>query len=1007
MYRRNKLSGIISQIINRKYILAAGVFPLSLLAISHIASASAPPQASSPEAWRTPEFAMQWGLASIGAEYAYARGYTGRDITIGVLDETIIDHEEFSGKLSKISPEDPYNYGVSPGGWITIGTHGNHVAGIAAARRDGVGMHGVAYEANILAAKYLGNPIVRSEQMIQSAARIINNSWGYPIRIVRDEQGNPIWLPNGTPYYSTVTLRDNINYYAPVIGMLNELSLSPVSKVRTNYSSDISMLRAARENKLIVFAAGNGNNYNIPVGVPSLPYFSPDVFGNFLVVTNLTPRDDLHVSSTSCGFTASYCLSAPGTNIYSTGGRLVSITGGGITANALLNGELAFREGYEYMTGTSMAAPLTSGAAAVLMQRFPYMTSAQIADVLKTTATDLGAPGLDARFGWGKLNLRAAIDGPGMFVTPEDIPEDLYISGTYTDTQFIVNLPGIGAILEPGTPQERVCASHECAWDRWDNNISGHGGLTKTGSGTLVLNGNNTYTGPTLVNQGWLLVNGALTSGVTVEQQGILGGSGQIGALRVGAGGTLAPGNSTGTLTVLRDVQFDPGSLYRVEINRDGQSDAIHTAGAVTLNGGDVSVLLAGQENLLTQDEVHSLAGRTYSILTAANGIHGAFRTVAPDYLFIGTQLNYQPERIGLAVGRNSTAFTSVAETKNQREVARAADQLAAGHPVYESILASTTAAEARQAFSQLTGQIYADVAGALLSNSRYLRDTLNSRLRQATSSHALWVETLGGWDKATGTTNATGYRASTYGVLIGADKPVSDKVTLGVAGGVTRSALNGANRAHGDSNNYHLAAYGALQSGALALRGGLAHTWHRIDAERRVKYGAQADKFTASYQATTRQLFSELGYTLSGASVSAEPFGRFSYTSLTSHGFSERGGAAALQGKKKTNDAVLSTLGLRGSVGWQVGQATVSLRAEAGWQHQYNSPERSSRLAFTPGGAAFTAATVKGAKDSAVASLSGELTLNPQTTLSIGYSGLSGAKQQDNSVHAGIRIRF
>ncbi|WP_302789002.1 S8 family serine peptidase, partial [Escherichia coli] len=61
---------------------------------------------------------------------------------------------------------------------------------------------------------------------------------------------------------------------------------------------------------------------------------------------------------------------------------------------------------YGEKTGTSMAAPMVSGAAAVLMQRFPYMTASQIASVLLTTATDLGEKGVDAVYGWGKLNLR-------------------------------------------------------------------------------------------------------------------------------------------------------------------------------------------------------------------------------------------------------------------------------------------------------------------------------------------------------------------------------------------------------------------------------------------------------------------------------------------------------------------------------------------------------------------------------------------------------------------------
>ncbi|MES0857867.1 autotransporter-associated beta strand repeat-containing protein, partial [Geobacillus sp. G4] len=83
--------------------------------------------------------------------------------------------------------------------------------------------------------------------------------------------------------------------------------------------------------------------------------------------------------------------------------------------------------------------------------------------------------------------------------------------------------------------------------DVWSNDISGHGGLTKQGIGTLVLSGTNTYSGPTLVNQGLLAINGSVTSDVTVSQAGVLGGSGRIGSLTAKSGGTVAPGNSIGT----------------------------------------------------------------------------------------------------------------------------------------------------------------------------------------------------------------------------------------------------------------------------------------------------------------------------------------------------------------------------------------------------------------------------------------------------------------------------
>ncbi|WP_273855451.1 autotransporter outer membrane beta-barrel domain-containing protein, partial [Serratia liquefaciens] len=70
--------------------------------------------------------------------------------------------------------------------------------------------------------------------------------------------------------------------------------------------------------------------------------------------------------------------------------------------------------------------------------------------------------------------------------------------------------------------------------------------------------------------------------------------------------------------------------------------------------------------------------------------------------------------------------------TQNERAVAAAADALAAGNPVFESILNAGSAGEARQAFRQLSGQIHADIASAQVNDSRYLRDALNGRLRQA-----------------------------------------------------------------------------------------------------------------------------------------------------------------------------------------------------------------------------------------------------------------------------------
>ncbi|HFD0318601.1 TPA: autotransporter outer membrane beta-barrel domain-containing protein, partial [Serratia marcescens] len=864
-------------------------------------------KAGDPASWRSSEFNAEWGLGAIHADQAYAAGYTGKGIKLGIFDQPVYaKHPEFAGenKVINLVTEgireytDPYipvkkgdafRYDGTPSvdSDGTLGSHGTHVGGIAAGSRDGGAMHGVAFNAQIISAEngdpgpedgiILGNDgaVYQAgwDALVASGARIINNSWGIGITEKFDEGGYD-------PAYPHFTVNDAQKQFDQIKQILG-------TKPGGAYQGAID---AARSGVVTIFAAGNDGNLNNPDAMAGLAYFVPDIAPNWLSVASLqdpTNTGDYSIStfSSRCGYTASLCVSAPGTRVYS------SVIEGTSVEN--------LTTGYAKYSGTSMAAPHVAGSVAVLMERFPYLNGAQVAEVLKTTATDMGAPGIDALYGWGMINLGKAINGPGMLVTAEDIPEEFRIPDptgvAYGPTQFVVDLPGVGAVLDKGKPTERVCSDVLCGLDFWSNDISGHGGLTKQGIGTLVLTGNNTYSGPTLVNQGRLAINGSVTSDVSVQNGGIVGGSGTVGSLTARRGGTVAPGNSIGTLNVAGDVSFEPGSRYAVEVGPNGQSDRIQSGGAATIGGGEVAVTLENSSNLLTQSEVRSLLGQQYTILSAQQGVSGQFDAVAPNYLFLGTGLSYQPTGVTLSVGRNGTSFASVAQTPNERAAAAAADALAAGNPVYESLLNSGTAGEARQAFRQLSGQIHADIASALVNDSRYLREALNGRLRQAeglASSSAIkadedgaWAQLLGAWDHASGDANATGYQASTYGVLVGLDSAAAADWRLGVATGYTRTSLHGGYGSKADSDNYHLAAYGDKQFGALALRGGAGYTWHRIDTKRSVNYGMQSDRDTAKYSARTEQLFAEAGYSVKGEWLNLEPFVNLAYVNFENNG--------------------------------------------------------------------------------------------------------------------------
>ena len=134
-----------------------------------------------------------------------------------------------------------------------------------------------------------------------------------------------------------------------------------------------------------------------------------------------------------------------------------------------------------------------------------------------------------------------------------------------------------GAIIDSGT---NVINVSQALLDG-----TGGGGLTKNGTGTLRLNGINTYTGTTVVNAG------------------TLGGTGTIaGPVAVGGSATLAPGASIGTLTVNSSVTL--GGTTLMEISKDGgvpASDLLTVSGNLAYSGA-LTVVITGTNRLAFND---------------------------------------------------------------------------------------------------------------------------------------------------------------------------------------------------------------------------------------------------------------------------------------------------------------------------------------------------------------------------------------------------------------------
>ena len=119
--------------------------------------------------------------------------------------------------------------------------------------------------------------------------------------------------------------------------------------------------------------------------------------------------------------------------------------------------------------------------------------------------------------------------------------------------------------------------------------------LTKTGTGTLTLSNNDTYSGSTTVTAGKLVVNGHLpNSAIIVNGGGQLGGDGRVASTSIESGGAVSPGDSPGALTAA-SLSLASGSIFNEELGGAAagtqyDQTIITAGGAVSLGGATLNV---------------------------------------------------------------------------------------------------------------------------------------------------------------------------------------------------------------------------------------------------------------------------------------------------------------------------------------------------------------------------------------------------------------------------------
>ncbi len=835
-------------------------------------------------------------LQVINAGSSLAAGARGAGIGIGILDSGVrTSHPQLSPRVAYNgfylnSP--PNNPNVD-----YVSEHGTWVALTAAGSSGGRWPGGVAPAATIISGRFLsdkppvddgsgqGNAISTVDaadfaefldqahaDLYAHGARIINNSWG---------------------------------------GVYFEDKAAGAASMAAGYKDFI-----LNKNGLVVFANGNyGNDVRYradPSDTSSLPTLAPfsGLERGWLTVAALDPDNPTQLLSFSqyCGRAMNYCLSAPGA-VWVIGASPVGTTTAGATTE-----DKIYR-----VQGTSFAAPLVSGAAAAVWSMFPYFNNDLVRQTILATAKDIGAPGVDAVFGWGVLDVGKAVNGPANFAWGD-------VSVSFGGNSV------------------------------WRNPIIGGGGLTKAGSGILTLAEAANFTGATQVEAGGLDIRKGLRSNLSIANGGTVWASGAFGG-NVSNNGRFLNGASTPASIAGNFIQSSTGNLGV------WLGSSLRVTGTATI-GGQMSIL--GVKTGYT-----TMAKET--LLNAGGGVSGTFATLrAAPNVFLDASLSYDPNNVFLNINRINIAnavaglslstITQVSAARVESAMTAIDGQLAGAAPAgiggafidaAGNLQQSSSIAKADFSLRSLSGELHAASAAMTFDGidaGRLALDGRIDRLAHARNASGGWSRDLG----SSGTLAQSGYDSvglNAAGEMIGNDWWVGHDAVVGIA--MNRIEQSSWLSDFGDRSRGHqreMQLYGANWRGEWYGQAQLALGSFDRQLQRNLLLGSQRDAVATQLSGRYASAFGEVGRRFDAiAGFAVTPYLGSQFVQVGNDGFAEAGATGfGLRANALDSSRWQGFAGVRADRGWRMGGIDLRADARVEWQQTLASRGELFDASFT-----------------------------------------------------------
>ncbi len=687
-------------------------------------------------------------LVPVRADLAHASGFTGMGVKVGVLDDGIV--EGYAPLDRRVASYKDYTGHEGVADPSQKHGHGAVVSTVLGGAAGGGFKGGVAPDAELHWARVCYD----------------DACWSYMAQeAVADMAANGIRLFNlsfGGDYQDEDTTRNQARSWRHALGGV------------------------AAVDGLAVNSAGNGSG-DQPGAISHVPRFHADFKAHLLtaVAVDVDSKGDpvgLSDFSNACGAAAEWCVAAPG-----------RVTFPAIPSTIWTGGA----------QGTSNAAPIVTGTAALVWQAFPWMSASNVQQTVLTTATDLGAPGVDAVFGWGMVNAEKAVRGPGMF------------TGTFR--------ANVGS------------GSYDFA-----NDISGDGGIVKRGAGRLVLTGNNSYTGMSEVIGGELaLVNGT------------------AGSVRVGTGATFEGAGRIGG-----DFTAATGATTAIAVGKP-----LEVAGTASLDGtlkilnGAAGYTVGASEKLM---DFGALEGRFDDVTYGSGFFYSAELDYSASSLIArltrtstaGAAMAMNASTQAVQGGRQADTLFGVTDTLSSPA---GFEQLIASAA---KLASAPTQAQADASLASLTGEVHGTARAVAIQQAVNADQLLGDRAATLDPANAgVWVAASG----VDGAFERGGYADADYrqsGMTFGVDRDF-DGVLAGIAlssgrGRADLDALGG----DFDADTDAISAYARVGLASGYLSGTVSHARSDVDMQRNLLLGEDVVSVAAGRKDTTWSARIEAGRT-------------------------------------------------------------------------------------------------------------------------------------------------